>query len=56
MNRARDGLVKQNSEMEDLLTQFRSSGKISKDICLCITLMILIGMNVYLLKWKGIVP
>ena len=51
---ARVGLELQNNEFHDLLNQYRQSGKCWKDMCMCITLMILIGLNVTLLKWKGI--
>ena len=54
VDHARDGLELQNSELSDLLGQYRTSGKLWKDMCLCVTLMILVGLNVYLLKWKGV--
>ena len=54
VDEARGGLELQNNEFHNLLNQYRQSGKCWKDMCMCITLMILIGLNVTLLKWKGI--
>ena len=53
VERARESLDKRNSEMAGLLQQYRSSSSCCKDMGLCVCLVILIGLNIAALKWKG---
>ena len=52
VDRARQNLDKRNSEMADLLGQYRRVGSCCKDFGLFICLIILIGCNIAVLKWK----
>ena len=55
-DRARAGLEKQQSELGSLLEQYRSSNKCWKDIVMLIILVVLIGVNLKIMQWKGWIP
>ena len=54
VDKARENLDKRNSEFASLLTQYRSSSNFCKDTGLCLCLIILLGLNIAALKWKGV--
>jgi t-SNARE complex subunit (syntaxin) len=53
---AREGLEKKNSDLKNLLDGYRRQNKWWKDILLLIILMVLIGINVKAMQWKGWLP
>ena len=53
VDRAREGLDKQNSQLTKLLSQYRSVNNCCKDLGLFVCLLLLIGCNIFVLKWKG---
>jgi hypothetical protein len=56
VDRAREGLVKQSSDLEELLGQYRSTNKCCKDIVMFLILLGLIVANYKLLVWKNWIP
>ena len=54
VERARENLEKRNSEMAGLLGQYRQVSNCCKDIGLFICLLVLVGCNVAVLKFKGV--
>ena len=55
VDRARAGLDKQNSELSSMLIQYRSVSNCCKDLGLFLCLLVLIGCNLAVLKWKGVI-
>ena len=56
VDRARAGLEKQSSDLEELLGQYRSTNKCGKDIVMFLILLALVAINYKLLVWKEWIP
>jgi len=54
VEKARSNLDKQNSEMANLLENYRRVGSCCKDFGLFMCLLVLVGCNIAVLKWKGV--
>ena len=54
VERARQNLQKRNGEMASLLENYRRVGSCCKDFGLFMCLIVLVGCNFAVLKWKGV--
>lgn len=55
VDKAWSNLEKRNGEMASLLENYRKMGTCCKDLGLFLCLLILVGCNVAVLKWKGVI-
>lgn len=56
VEKARAGLVKQSSELEELLGKYRDTNKCCTDIVLFVVLIVMCMVNYKILAWKGWIP
>lgn len=56
VDKARSGLIKQSSDLEELLGKYRSTNKCCMDIVLFVILIVMCMVNWKILQWKGWIP
>jgi len=54
--RAREALVKRNSDLADLLGTYRSNSKIWKDLFLILFFIAVVTANIKVMQWIGWIP